>query len=69
MNNKPDVDSPLPRTVKLARIWLLVLGCAWFLAGFVVGGESRGWGIVLVAVGLLHFAAARYARRRLGELP
>ena len=67
MANQPEVDAPLPRAVVLARIWLLVLGCAWFLAGFLVGtttGGSRWWGIILVAVGILHFAVARYARAR-----
>jgi hypothetical protein len=53
----------------LVRVWLLVMGCAWFLAGFLVGskGESHGWGIFLVAVGVVHFAAARYARRWLAQ--
>ena len=68
MANQPKLDAPLPHGVMLARIWLLVLGCAWFLAGFFVGttaGGSRWWGIILVAVGILHFAVARYARARL----
>jgi len=67
MANQPEVDAPLPRAVMLARIWLLVLGCAWVLAGFFVGtttGGSRWWGIIVVAVGILHFAVARYARAR-----
>jgi hypothetical protein len=67
-DNQPKVRTPLPRAVTVARIWLLVLGCAWFLAGFLVGsgsaGGSRWWGILLVAVGLVHFAVARYASRR-----
>ena len=70
MVNQPSADTPLPRAVKMARVWLLVLGCAWFLAGFLVGATTGGshWlGIVLVAVGILHFAVARYARARLGE--
>ena len=68
MVDPPNVDAPSPRAVTLARIWLLVLGCAWFLAGFFVGGTtggSRWWGIILVAVGVLHFAVARYAKKRL----
>jgi hypothetical protein len=67
MVNKPGANSAPPRAATVARIWLLTLGCAWFLAGFFVGtsGGSRGWGIFLVAVGILHFAAARYARTRL----
>lgn len=70
MVNEPKVDAPAPRAVTLARVWLLVLGCAWFVAGFVVGrtpGASRWFAIVLVAVGILHFAAARYARTRLAS--
>jgi membrane protein insertase Oxa1/YidC/SpoIIIJ len=68
MVDHPKGDAPLPRAVTLARIWLLALGCAWFLAGFYVGTTpdgSRWWGIILVAVGILHFAVARYARTRL----
>ena len=68
MVNQRNVDAPPPRSVTLARVWLLVLGCAWFLAGFLVGtaeGGSRWLGIVLVAVGIFHFAVARYARTRL----
>ena len=67
MAKQPEVDAPLPRAVMLARIWLLALGCAWVLAGFFVGttaSGSRWWGIILVAVGILHFAVARYARAR-----
>jgi len=59
---------PANKQLTLARIWLLALGCAWFLAGVFVGttaGGSRWWGIALVAVGVFHFAAARYARMRL----
>jgi hypothetical protein len=33
MVNQPNANAPLPRAVTVARIWLLVLGCAWFLAG------------------------------------
>jgi hypothetical protein len=68
MVNQRNVDAPLPRAVTLARIWLLILGCAWLFAGFFVGttaGGSRWWGLALVAVGILHFAVARYARARL----
>jgi hypothetical protein len=68
MANQRNVDAPRPRAVTLARVWLLVLGCAWFLAGSLVGtaaGGSRRLAIVLVGVGILHFAAARYARTRL----
>jgi hypothetical protein len=68
MDKQPGAGAPLPRTVTLARIWLLVLGCAWFLGGFFVGGASGGsrwWGILLVAVGIVHFAVARLARTRL----
>jgi len=68
MVNQRNVNAPSPRAVALARIWLLALGCSWFLAGFFVGttaGGSRWWGIALVAVGILHFAVARYARTRL----
>lgn len=68
MVDQRNADTPLPHAVTLARIWLLVLGCAWFLAGFFVGttaGGSRWWAIALVAVGILHFAVARYARTRL----
>jgi hypothetical protein len=68
MVNKPDIDARLPRAVMLARIWLLLLGCAWLFAGFFVAtaaGGSRGWGLALIAVGVLHFAVARYARARL----
>jgi hypothetical protein len=68
MANQRNVTAPSPRAVRLARVWLLVLGCAWTLAGFLVGtrtGGSHWLGIALVAVGLLHFAVARYARARL----
>jgi hypothetical protein len=61
-------NKQLPRSVTLARTWLLILGCAWFLAGFVVAGTpggSRWLGMILVAVGILHFAVARLARTRL----
>jgi hypothetical protein len=68
MVNQPNTNAPLPRAVTVARIWLLVLGCAWFLAGFVVGSGtadgSRWWGMLLVAVGLVHFAVARYVKSR-----
>ena len=66
MVNQRNAGAPLPRTVTLARVWLLVLGCAWFLAGFLVGttGRSRWLAIGLVAVGILHFAVARYAGTR-----
>ena len=66
MVNQPNVDTPSPRAVTLARIWLLVLGFAWLLAGFSVGGTLGGshWrGLILVAVGALHFTAARFARK------
>jgi hypothetical protein len=68
MVKQRNVDAPPPRAVTMARVWLLVLGCAWFAAGFLVGtatGGSRWLGIALVAVGILHFAVARYARTRL----
>ena len=68
MVDQPSIDAPSPRAVTLARIWLRVLGCAWFLAGFFVGGTTGGshaWGIILVGVGVLHFAVARYAKKRL----
>ncbi len=70
VSDKRRVDAPSPGAVTLARIWLLALGCAWFLAGLFVGtsGGSRGWGIALVAVGILHFAAARYVSRRVAVL-
>ena len=66
MVNQPNVGTPVPHAVTVARIWLLVLGCAWFVAGFFVGttGGSRWWGLGLVAVGLVHFAVARYLRTR-----
>jgi hypothetical protein len=67
-HEREHVYTPPPRAMTLVRIWLLVLGCAWLLAGFFVGsgtGGSHWWGIVLVAVGVLHFAAARYATKRL----
>ncbi len=66
MVNQPNVDTPSPRAVTLARIWLLILGFAWVLAGLSVGGAlggSRWWGLALVAVGALHFTAARFARK------
>jgi len=67
MVNQRNANAPLPHAATLARVWLLALGCAWFLAGFFVGtaGGSRWWGIALVAVGILHLAVARYARTRL----
>jgi hypothetical protein len=68
MAHQPNPNAPLPRAVAVARIWLLVLGCAWFLGGFLVGsstaGGSRWWAMLLVVVGLVHFAIARYAKRR-----
>jgi hypothetical protein len=66
MVNQPNVDTPSPRAVTLARIWLLVLGFAWVLAGLSVGstvGGSHWSGLILVAVGALHFTAARFARK------
>ncbi len=66
MVNQPNVDTPSPRAVTLARIWFLVLGFAWLLGGFLVGGTTGGshWsGLILVAVGALHFTAARFARK------
>ena len=70
MVDQPNVDAPSPRAVTLARIWLLVLGCAWFLAGFFVGGTTGGWVTFvgdhrLVPVSVLHFAITGCARKRL----
>ena len=66
MVNQPNVHTPSPQAVMVARIWLLVLGFAWILAGLFVGGTTGGshwWGLILVAVGALHFTAARFARK------
>jgi hypothetical protein len=66
------IERPQPRLVALARFWLIVLGCLWCALGLVVaidvGGELQWPWLALLAVGVLHLVAARYAKDRIAVL-
>jgi hypothetical protein len=64
-----EIRGPSPRAVKMARVWLLLLGVMWLLVGLVsgtIGGsEFWGWPLVLIGFGIVHFFVALYASARI----
>ena len=61
-----DLDSgPSERAVAFARAWLVILGILWGACGTGIAvtadGVDQFWGGALIAFGIAHFVAARYA--------
>ena len=61
-----DLDSgPSERAVAVARAWLVILGILWGACGTGIAVTADGvdqlWGGTMVAFGMAHFVAARYA--------
>jgi hypothetical protein len=72
VTSNSDRETPSPRLVALARFWLIILGCLWCVLGLVAAIDADGafqwiwW--ALIAVGVLHLVAARYAKDRIAVL-
>jgi len=64
----PELEGPSEHAVKLARFWLLIGGWVWLFVGIALllsVAASELWGpLAIVAFGLAHFIAARFASRR-----
>ncbi len=67
-SEQASTDGPPERAVAIARKWLVIWGCVWLIiaSAFIlwVSRPTAYWGIAMVAIGLAHFLAARYASGR-----
>jgi hypothetical protein len=63
--NQQLASGPSERAVAIARVWLVVWGIVLVAFGIAIAstadGSTRLWGGAMVALGIGHFIAARYA--------